>query len=127
MRVQLDALREKQPPLPVAPIVRTSKNVSADGTITINKVISGSALGKIGTSNSGNRQAVVNIGTTNAGTRNVSASRNSNPAIKASSSKGWPPQALADWAAWGSKDTARFFALWSELAEGNSSLGGPAP
>lgn len=36
-----------------------------------------------------------------------------------SGTKGWPPAALADWAAWGHKAPARFFQLWPELASGN--------
>lgn len=41
-------------------------------------------------------------------------------------SKGWPPAAIADWAAWGHKAPARFFQLWPELASGNNApTGGP--
>jgi hypothetical protein len=42
-------------------------------------------------------------------------------------SKGWPPQAVADWEAWGHRATARFFAKWPELApEGFNPMGGPS-
>jgi len=53
-------------------------------------------------------------------------SSNSNAVIrgfKTPNQKGWPPGALADWAAWGSKNPRRFFARWPELSAGNPSPG----
>ncbi len=55
--------------------------------------------------------------------------QNINHSFKLSSgTNGWPPQAIADWASWGHRETIRFFRLWPELASGNSmAMGGISP
>jgi hypothetical protein len=113
----LDGLRNLQPPQALSPIVRTTKQTSANGTITIHRSITRSALNKIG---------VINPPASKPVTPNNS--RANTVAFKAAhnNSKGWPPAAIADWEEWGSKDPMRFFARWPELAEGNMIAGGPS-
>jgi len=95
----LDRIR---PPQPRSPIVRTTKQTGKDGGITLRAIITHSALSKIGTT-----------------------TKSFVPALKSISGGGWPPAAIADWKAWGHRETARFFAKWPELGGGGRSpLGG---
>ncbi|CAK9252638.1 unnamed protein product [Sphagnum jensenii] len=98
-RYQLDKMRAKQPPLPIAPIVRTTKQIHGDGTITIQRVIKHTALNNI------------RVGGDNKNPAPVPAPQ---PALNAQP-KGWPPEAVAMWEAWGSRNPDRFFTVWPEL------------
>lgn len=42
------------------------------------------------------------------------------------STKGWPPNAIADWEAWGERQPVRFFAKWPELSN-DAPSGGHSP
>jgi len=92
-RYMLDKLRAKQPPQPIAPLVRITKQTHADGSISIQAVIKRSALNNIQTGS--NNRAIA-------------------PALNVGR-KGWPEAAVRDWEAWGSKEPARFFTVWPEL------------
>jgi len=91
-RTRLDSIRAPQPR---APVVRMSKTIGKDGTITVTAAIKHSALNNIG---------------------------KQNPApffpVKPDR-KGWPPEAVRDWEAWGHREVTRFFTLWKELAPPN--------
>ena len=115
-RIMLNALRDKQPPQPVAPIVRTTKTTKADGSISIRAVITNSALNNISKSNV---LAPVKPTHNDIGKTHV-------PAIRNQTRKGWPPEAIAAWNSWGHKIPALFFRVWAELIEGNSVAGGPS-
>ena len=93
-RYQLNKLRAKQPPQPIAPIVRMTKQIGADGSITIQRTIKHSALN--------------NIRTNRSNTKPLQA----NPHIQR---KGWPAAAILAWETWGSKEPIRFFTVWPEL------------
>jgi hypothetical protein len=100
-RVFLNGLRAKQPPLPLSPILRLSKNMGADGSVGIHATITRSALNKIEV-------------------RDKAFAPMNQPR------KGWPPEAVADWEAWGHENPLRFFTVWPELApEGFTVKGGP--
>jgi hypothetical protein len=77
------------------PVLYTEKKTGKDGSITINAVIKHSALNK---------------------------SESFAPTAKPS--RGWPPEAVADWKTWGHREPMRFFAKWPELASGNAAPGG---
>jgi len=36
--------------------------------------------------------------------------------MRPNAKKGWPPEAVKDWAAWGHRNPGRFFAVWPELS-----------
>jgi len=163
-RAFLDKLRSRQPPQPLAPILHTTRQNGADGTIAIRKMISRSALGHIGERDNsaayqGNgwgdkapvrpfrirpdkaaRNLVIpesmpvrvlpsglnSIRTYN-GNNKTSVPTQADipvPALNPISRKGWPPEAVADWNAWGRKNPQRFFALWPELTPDGFKFGG---
>jgi len=97
-RNRLDSIRPIQPK---SPIVRTTKHNSPDGSVTIQKVITHSALNKIEVGN-----------------------KSTAPSLNPTSRKGWPAEAVAAWNAWGSKNPHLFFRIWSELAPDGFTLGG---
>jgi hypothetical protein len=160
-RALLDFLRTKQPPQPLAPIVRTTKQNGSDGSITVRKMISRSALSHIGKGyNSATYQGnvweapvrpvrtwpdkgarnAVNLEPRPGGippsvlNRTILGSGDKTsvparadlpvPALNPTHRKGWPPEAIAAWNAWGSKNPQRFFALWPELAPDGFKFGG---
>jgi len=97
-REMLDSMRAKQPPLPLSPIMRTTKQTGADGSITIKAVITRSDLNKIGADKT--------------------------PALNLSNN-GWPPEAIAAWKSWGSRNPPLFFSIWKELVPNGFVTGGP--
>jgi len=99
-RKTLDAIR---PPQQRSPVVKTSKETSASGGITLRAIIAHSALNRIGTGNQSFVPSVKNISHSNGG---------------------WPPAAIADWKGWGHKNPPMFFAKWPELGGGQSPIGG---
>ena len=102
-RAVLDKIR---PPQPKRPIIRTLKRTGRDGSINIQAVIRNTGLVKIGP-----------------GINPIAPVR---PSFfpSARSNGGWPPAAIADWKAWGHRETVRFFAKWPELGGGLSPQGG---
>jgi len=112
-RPTLGYLRNKQPPLPLKPIMRLNRTAHGDGSIVLRAVITHSGLNKIGAS---------------ASTPAPSSSphAHSKPKIRIGQSD-WPPAAKADWAIWGHKNPPRFFAKWPQLSLGSSTeIGGPS-
>jgi ATP-dependent exoDNAse (exonuclease V) alpha subunit len=102
-RYALNTLRAKLPPQPLAPIMRITKQIGADGSIRIQAVITNTALTNIRT---GGKAAPV-----------VTPDR-----------KGWPEAAVIAWESWGSKNPPLFFRIWSELAPAGYVAGeGPRP
>jgi hypothetical protein len=101
-RAMLNAIRLPQL---VSPILRLSKDTGKDGSVTIRAVIKNSALNKIDT---GDKSPVPT-------------------ASAAFATTGWPPEAIADWKAWGRKDPRGFFEKWPQLASGNVAPGGFRP
>ena len=100
-RAMLNGIRGKQP---IAPITRITTQIGANGSVAIRAVIKNSALNNVQTGGKAIAPAL-------------------NP-----SRKGWPEAAIRDWEVWGSRETARFFALWPELKpEGFTAGGGPSP
>jgi hypothetical protein len=90
-------LNKIRPPQPRSPVVKTIKHTAANGSVTIRTVIKNSALTRIG----------------------------QQPTLKLNPSRqGWPPEAVKDWAAWGSKNPPKFFAKWPELAPDGFTFGG---
>jgi len=91
-RTRLDSIR---PPQPCAPVVKMTKTVGKDGTITVVAAIKHSGLNNIG-------------------------KPDPPPFFPVKPKhKGWPPEAVRDWEAWGHKEVVRFFTLWRELASPN--------
>lgn len=97
------ALDKIRPPQPHSPVFRTMKQPGKDGGITLRAIIKHSALSRIGTNNKSLAPATANI---------------------SRSDGGWPPAAIADWKAWGHRETAKFFAKWPELSSGSAAPGG---
>jgi len=91
-RSSLDAIRS---PMPKAPVVRISKTTGTDGTITVKASIQHSGLNNIG-------------------------NPTPPPFFPAKPDrKGWPPEAVRDWEAWGHQEVVKFFTLWKELSPSN--------
>ena len=194
----------RKAPLPKAPIIRTTKHIKADGTITVRKSIKNSALNKIRLQSARSSAATPSIspqsgsGVVGTDTRGLMhptnpasvvsrAGKSSKPVaptppapsivlphITSSAGKlssggtsgrvakhtakdgtinlrvkmpasefyktqlqqeqpkpafaprqprrGWPEAAIRDWAAWGSKNPALFFAIWKELSGSGGGL-----
>ncbi len=108
-RVQLDSLRAKQPPQPISPIMRTSKQTQSDGSIVVKGVITCPALNKIKL----DRQRF-----------------SPSPVLAAAPQRGWPREAVLDWEAWGYINPPMFFSKWIELAPPGFvaiGMGAPSP
>jgi hypothetical protein len=141
----LDGMRKAS--LPKAPIVRTTKHFAADGTITMRRSIKHSVLNKIRFEpTSSTRPLSGGIGGATSGsvgasvkhaakdgtlsmrvvvpaseldkTRSPSKPETQPAHAPPQSRRGWPAAAIRDWADWGCKNPARFFALWPELSGG---------
>jgi len=107
-RAALNSLRAKQPPQPLAPIVRMTKQTHADGSISIQAGIRHSALNNIRIGSDSKPAALA-------------------PALNVQR-KGWPAAAVAMWEDWGSKEQVRFFTVWPELKpEGFVAAERPSP
>jgi len=78
---------------------RVTKHVAKDGTISMRVVVSIAALHKQHRPEAESQQ------------------QQPSPAPR-KTSRGWPAAAVRDWEAWGSKNPARFFAIWPELSSG---------
>ena len=113
-RKVLNALRAKQPPQPLSPIVRISKDKQSDGGVAMQASITRSALNAIRRPPSPSPQP-----------NNNERTNGEHNHWKA---KGWPPEAISMWRAWGHKDHERFFTMWAELAPPNfNKRRGPHP
>ena len=95
-RAKLDRLRGRLPPQPIAPIMRLSKQVSDDGTVTLKAVITHTALSNIHTGL--NRKA------------------NAPAPLISGANAAWPLEAIKDWAEWGHSNEIGFFGKWPQLA-----------
>jgi hypothetical protein len=89
-KARCSALNAIRPSQSRSPVMRTTKQVGTDGTVTVKAVLTHSALCNIG---------------------NKPIAMPTQP-----NRKGWPEAALTAWESWGQKDPARFFALWPELS-----------
>ena len=104
-RAALNAIRPVQPQRPV---VKSSRQVGPDGSVAVTMTILHSGLNGIGK----------RLGQT--------AEKTVAPII-AQPRKGWPPEAVAAWEAWGKRQPKRFFSIWPELAQGVSFGEGAQP